>query len=504
MYRRLCLLTLAMLATGLPMPMCVVAQDLLRGGLLKEDVRYHVEAHGQTGESTPALYTHANRYGINSVNGHASYLRAGITRDVLTDSARHWRMGYGVDVAGFIRHTSTWAIQQAYVEVEYDWARLTLGAKEHPLHLKHQRLSTGSFTLGKNSRPIPEIRLAIPNYLSLDKNNWVAVKGHVAFGVTTDGGFQKNYVAVGQHYVDKTCMHTKSGFLRLGNATKFPLTLEGGLEMAAQYGGTIYNLNQQGIKDLNMSHGLKAMWHALIPGGSDVTDEGYDNAVGNTLGSWLLALNYHGKGWKARVYYDHFFEDHSQLFMEYNWKDGLWGVEIELPRNPMVNTMVYEHLNTKHQSGAVYHDHTTALPDQISGRDNYYHHALYGSWSHWGQYVGNPLFITPLYRKDGRLRVTNNRFVAHHFGVSGLPFATLTYRVLATWTTNWGTYDNLYEHKKSGQHYLFELDYKPKFLGRKDVEGWSARLGVALDRGAHLGNNTTVMLTVGRSGNLFH
>lgn len=479
------------------------AQDLLRGGLLRENARYHVEVQGQSGTPRAALYTHANRYGLASTQGHAGYLRAGITRDVQEDSARHWRMGYGIDVAGLLKHTSSMAIHQAYVDVEYDWARLTIGAKAQPIHLKHEALSSGSFTLGKNSRPVPEVRLEIPHYLALDKGGWVSIKGHIAYGLSTDGAFQERYVREGQQYTRGTRIHTKSGFMRLGNETKFPLTLEGGLEMAGQYGGTAYNVNYAGYKDVVLSNGVKAMWHAFLPGGSDVTDEGYDNAVGNTLGSWLLAINYKGKDWRVRAYYDHFFEDHSQLFMQYNWRDGLWGVEVVLPRNPIAHTVVYEYMNTMHQSGALYHDHTPTIPDQVSGRDNYYGHGIYGSWSHWGQYIGHPLFITPLYRKDGSLSVSNNRFRAHHIGVSGQPHASLGYRVLATFTQNRGTYNALYPQQRQGQHYLVEANYTPQYIGRTYVDGWRATLGLALDRGAHLGRNTSVMLTISRSGDLF-
>lgn len=61
----------------------------------------------------------------------------------------------------------------------------------------------------------------------------------------------------------------------------------------------------------------------------------------------------------------------------------------------MVTTLVYEFLRTTDQSGAIYHDHTEAIPDQISARDNYYNHGLYTGWQHWGQAIGNPLFTSP-------------------------------------------------------------------------------------------------------------
>lgn len=482
----------------------VQAQELLRGGLLREGARYHVELQAQTGSSKTAFYAQANRYGLSTLRGDAGYLRVGATRDVAVDSARRWRMGYGIDVAALLKHTSAIAVHQAYADVEYDWARLTIGAKVHPMQMKNQSLSMGNFTMGKNSRPVPEVRLEVPEYVVLDKKGWLAVKGHLAYGISTDGAFQKSYVSEGEKYVRGARIHTRSGFVRVGNQDKCPLTFEAGLEMAAQYGGTIYNLNTAGYVHLPMSNGIGAMWHALIPGGNDVTDEGYDNAVGNTLGSYLLALSYKSKKWGVRAYYDHFFEDHSQQFLQYNWRDGLWGIEAQLSENGIVQQVVYEHINTTHQSGPLYHDRTPTIRDQVSARDSYYSHVLYGSWSHWGQYIGNPLFITPLYRNDGSLRVLNNRFVAHHVAVAGQPLPDLGYRMMATFTSNRGTYDHLYERIKRAQHYLVEVDYAPKYLGRHYVEGWRATLGLAIDRGSHVGHNTSLMLTISRSGNLFH
>jgi hypothetical protein len=45
---------------------------------------------------------------------------------------------------------------------------------------------------------------------------------------------------------------------------------------------------------------------------------------------------------------EHLFEDHSQLGMQYGfWKDMLLGVEVNLPENPYLSCIVYEHLGTK-------------------------------------------------------------------------------------------------------------------------------------------------------------
>ena len=132
------------------------------------------------------------------------------------------------------------------------------------------------------------------------------------------------------------------------------------------------------------------VWSAFVASGGDVNDfEGFSNAVGNHVGSWHVRLDWKGKGWSIGGYMDHLFEDHSQLSMQYGfWKDMLLGLEVNLPGNRFVSSVVYEHNGTKNQSGPVYHDATPENPQQISARDNYYAHHIYGSWQHAGFGMG--------------------------------------------------------------------------------------------------------------------
>ena len=45
----------------------------------------------------------------------------------------------------------------------------------------------------------------------------------------------------------------------------------------------------------------------------------YKNVTGNHLGSWLARINYDTDTWKASIYADKFFEDHSAMLqIDYN------------------------------------------------------------------------------------------------------------------------------------------------------------------------------------------
>ena len=88
-------------------------------------------------------------------------------RPLSTDDHRQWGVGYGVEVAVPYHYTSHVVVQQAYVEGRWKKATLTIGAKEQPMQLKDNQLSSGSQTLGINARPVPQVRIALPDYWTL-------------------------------------------------------------------------------------------------------------------------------------------------------------------------------------------------------------------------------------------------------------------------------------------------------------------------------------------------
>ena len=478
------------------------------------DVDYAVEAQAvvsakHTGLdnnhfSNAPFWLQANKYGLSSVNADNGLIRMSVSRQIDTDwqqNPHHWNIGYGADVAVAYNHEQTLIVQQLYADLQWKWLRLSVGSKERPLELKNNTLSSGSQTFGINAKPIPQVRLEVPEYVSFSKKlDWIAVKGHFGYGMLTDGGFQERYLTPGLHYVSKARFHSKAGYLRLGNEKRFPLTFEGGLEWACVFGGDAHNILGAG-NDFKMPSGLKDYFKAIYGGGSDQTDGAqYANAAGNTLGSWTARLNYRIKDWRFSVYLDHFFEDHSQLFCEYGWRDGLYGLEVAFPENPVVSNLVYEYITTKDQSGPIYHDHTAAIPDQISAYDNYYNHAIYQGWQHWGQAIGNPFYYTALYQRDGTLSFSGNRFNAHHFGISGRPLSSLSYKLLLSYSENWGTYQNPYTDVKYNTSLLCEINWQPGHIGKMLLDGWNLGVAFAFDRGSQLGDNTGMQFVIRKTG----
>ena len=493
--------------------------DALRTPNLTDALGYTIEWQGSASDGQTPLWLNANRYGLSSLKSTNTYLRAAIERPLAADSARRWGIGYGADVAVAARYTSTFIVQQAYAEGRWLHGTLTIGSKQQPMELKNNRLSSGSQTLGINARPVPQVRLALPQYVcaNLGRRWMLGVKGHLAYGMLTDDGWQHEFTNRKSKYVDHTLYHSKAGYLLIGRKGA-PLSVEMGLEMATLFGGDTYKPNSEGVmQHIENQKGLSAFWRALVPGGGDKPEQGtaYTNVTGDMLGSWVMRINYDAPTWAAHIYADHFFEDHSQMFFldydgygsgdewqqrkdnryyVYSLKDMMLGMEFNLKNGTWLRNVVFEYLFTKYQSGPYNHDHTKNLPDHMAGMDDYYNHSVYTGYQHWGQVMGNPLYRSPLYNTDSQIWVSDNRFVAFHLGIDGQPTKRLGYRILGTWQKGWGTYDEPFTKAHHNISFLAEAHYTlPK--------RWTVKAAYAMDFGstAMLGHNAGFQLTVGKT-----
>ena len=177
-------------------------------------MNYHVEFQSSFAHGHTPLWMHSNRHGLGSLESVNGYLRSSIIRPLRTDSLRRWGVGYGVDVALPYHFTSKAIVQQAFAEVRWLHGSLSVGSKEYPMELKNNALSSGSQTFGINARPVPQVRLALPDYWMLPfGNRWLHIKGHIAYGRMTDDNWQHDFTQRQSKYVDQVLYHSKAGFL---------------------------------------------------------------------------------------------------------------------------------------------------------------------------------------------------------------------------------------------------------------------------------------------------
>lgn len=477
-------------------------------GRLGQDLRLELETTTTVGGGDYApLWLSSNRYGLSSVQTCWNYERVALHRDMTGDSAQHWRLGYGIDAAVMFGGERTVAITEAFFEAAWKKIYLTAGSKRQPLMLKNERLSSGGLSYGINARPIPQVRLGFEYFTFPGTKGWWQWQGHISYGWMTDGRWQKSWSLPTANRTEHTLYHEKALYWKFGNERVFPLDLQFGLQWATEFGGTAYNFAGRDITlestsdGVMMQTGLKAYWNALVVGGHDITDGRIRNTEGNHLGSWNVALTYRPGNWMIRAYGERYFDDVSQLGVLYGISDHLIGIEVGLPKNPYLSTLVLEHFNSRCQSGAVYHDWSTAIPDKMNGRDNYYNHNIYTGWQNYGMSIGSPLITSPLYNavfgKCNNQTFFNNRVRAWHVGLAGTPIAGLEWRLLMTFSRNWGTYDNPLEDPVNQCYMALEAGYAPQTW-----HGWALRAMVGMDHGRLLGNNSGMQLTAIKSFNL--
>ena len=504
-------------------------------------VRDYVQfnAIGAAGDYAP-YWLVSNRGGLSSLDTNNGFARYGVGFDGIIDGKGNWRYSSGLDLKAGYNQAHKPIIYQLYADVSYKWLTLSIGAKERGAEMRDfcrldapgnsafntlrgnsfsslHELGTGGLVYSGNSTPIPQVRIGAPEYVTVKgTNSWLKLRGHIAYGMFMDGNFQEDFTAVNpkEKYNKHVLYHSKAMFIKVGNENKFPLEVEGGLEMHSQFGGDVYT--HAAGKTLAMPARFIDFFKAFIPLGGDnmVPYTEQSNITGNQIGNWHMAFTLHTKPVDVELYGEHMFEDFSQLFfLEYQsnkegvrrvifypWKDILVGVRITNKSGvlPFISALQYEYMGTYDQSGALYHDPSVNFNEQMDGVDNYYNHGIYPGWHHWGMGIGNPLVISPSYNNDGDLAFKSNRVKAHNVGINGnfgkrYPFA---YRLQYTYSVNWGTYLNALEKKAYSNSLLGELVFAPR------DSHWAGSIAVGYDNSNFIGNNFGVMISIVRAGSI--
>lgn len=488
---------------------------------IKRKLVFYADMFGNagSGDYAPFWFT-SNRQGLSPIKNSGMLLDLGVDGGMSLPS--HFKFNYGMEVAAGINSQEDFYLHQFYIEAGYKWFDLSVGSKERWDELVNHNLSTGGLTWSGNSRPIPQLRLEVPEFVRLNiLGRLVSLKGHIAYGWYQDDEWRRERALIRNNppqYTDKILHHSKSIFARIGDSDRFPLELTLGLEMYGQFGGTRHNMRTWAsdpvIEEYEFPHDLKAYLQAFLPINKP-GEQAKDN--GNTLGSWDLAIDLTTDNWKYKLYYEHFYEDHSSMLgienkadmngdkglvyygFRRNWLDGLFGFEVDAPEGLPFNSIVLEVLNTRGQCGPIYRYQNSVIKEGVDGRDEMYNHEFYKSYTHFGYSNGSPVLASPLYNSNGDLEFKSNRVLMFHLGIDGNILPRLSYRLLATNTSHWGTYNHPLPEKENVTSLLAECFYK--FKGK---DGWKTGLSVGGDFGSEeiIGNNFGIMITFSKKWNL--
>lgn len=476
--------------------------------LAQQTLSYHAagEVSVSSGTFAPLWFT-ANKYGLSSAEAKSGYVRTGIEYHQMLK--KNWQMKAGLDLAVTKNQPSDFVVQQAYIDMKWKKGTISLGSKERPGYPleKDLALSSGMMVEGPNTRPVPQIRFQLDDYVTVPfTRKWLGIKGHIAYGKYMDGHWQKDFVNPSQPdkniynlYTEGVWYHTKSLMLRIGNKEKFPIEFEVGILDASQFGGDqMYKLaDGTKVKYKDMSKGFTSFIKAFIP----QHESTLSNVYGNHCGSWNFALTGTFGEWKVRTYLEHYFEDHSQMFWQYGrWKDGQIGAELTFPHNRWITAALYEGTNTTDQTGPILYDAPAgSFKDvQQSGGDNYFNNFEYLGWQHFGQSMGLSFIPGPQYNANHKNYIYSSRIRANHFGFKGNPLPGLNWRMLFSAVRHFGTYAYPLDKERKQFSSLYEITYSPR-----KFTGWSVRASLGLDRGNYLGNSTGFMFNITKRGVLF-
>ena len=134
------------------------------------------------------------------------------------------------------------------------------------------------------------------------------------------------------------------------------------------------------------------------------------------------------------------------------------------------------------------------ITDKVTGKDDYYNHTCYDSYTHYGMTPGIALITSPIYNKGGETRFLDNRVKAWHVGVSGEITDHLSYLTKGSYREGWGTYDYPLSHK----HHSFDAMVQ----GIYTIGPWQFGAACALDKGNIYGDCTTFDIKIGYHGKI--
>jgi hypothetical protein len=399
--------------------------------------------------------------------------------------------GYGFSSIIYPKEIKKTYVPVIFIRKNINHFQLKIGRWQQQLTTESS-LSSGSLIRGNNSIPIPQVTLSIPKYKEYKiYNNSLWFKGGF-----THGWLSKN------SYLKAPYLHEKYIYIqkRFNNNSELSL----GLVHEAIWGGETIDYGLQPDSFTDYLYVVLAR-----PASSSGSISEQLNRLGNHLGIWDISYKKALPNKIFKFYYQHLFEDGSGAYQYFFDEikalrfpsksfNGLFGVELVNKNSKLIELFLYEYLNTMIQSGS------NAPSDSTYGWDNYYNHHIYLSgWVNNGKVIGNPLFT--LGSNNGHYSnlsyIINNRIVAHHIGFAGFLFKNIHYKILITYSSNYGTYYDKKRFNNENKFYRFDEGLKQfstiiEFSKKNIWNNIDMQLSYAMDNGELLKNSTGFVFVV--------
>ncbi|MBP5383149.1 MAG: hypothetical protein J6Y45_07340 [Bacteroidales bacterium] len=384
-------------------------------------------------------------------NGALALLRAGTSFD--ESRTFQWRWGTSL---GF---RSDWMGEKVLIDelnasLRYRKLRLDLGMihPEQDFMASDATLGTlsvtgGNFMMSGNARTLPGYALRLEPWDVPFTNGHLQLYGR--FG---------DYSTLGKRYMQGALVHNTALYARIKAGEHLSFTA--GFDHYSLWAGSN---PEQGVQPHSFLDYLRVLTGSS--GGSDASLGDQVNSLGDHRGRELLRVDYKADSWSVCFQHDIPYDDRSGMIFR-NFPDGVNTLCFSFSdKSRWVSDIVYEYHYTLNQSGDC--ERRLATEAEIAsgskrlylapydgkyymivgGADNYCNNFAYRSgWSAFTRQLGNPLFYSRYiaspddpagYIMQG---TGNNMLQAHHFAVSGSLFRKIPYRLVATYSLNYGCY----------------------------------------------------------------
>ena len=388
------------------------------------------------------FWQRSNNFGAFPEHGNSIYFRQ-MLESAKDTSGRFFQVSYCADLVTVVGEKAEVKLPEAFLRFRLGKLELTGGRVRGMMGLGDTTLSSGSITWSGNSLPIPEVRLAIPEYTRLFVR-WLAFKGHYSHG------WFGRQVAVKNYY-----LHQKSLYGRIGTE-KTKLRLYGGILHHAQWGGTPLYETDSLFKERFTNGKFPEDWHTygqvVFPFTAKEGEIPYGefeltNRFGNHLGQIDIGGDLNLGLLNLLVYKQTIFESGQTFSSLTNTDDGLYGFALSSRKQHSIfRKLVVEYLRTTNQSS--YRSglaRLLGLPDRHYGEENYYfnHMQYLDGWAYNGYTIGTP-FLVPQEKirainqsYPNAIFYNNNRIIAGYTGLH-LLLNNIDIQARASYSRNFG------------------------------------------------------------------
>lgn len=322
--------------------------------------------------------------------------------------------------------------QEGYLKLGYKNLELRAGRYNEIIGEVDPDLSSGSLGVSGNALPIPQIGLALTNYVDIPyTNGWVQFKGQISHGWMGDHN----------QFVRDAWYHQKTLYLRVG---KQKLKVGAGIEHFAVWGG-----HREGLPKLDKSFG--GFWNVLLAkeaNDGSVAGDILPNRAGDHRGVIEGTIDWENDVTGIHAYMQMPFETGQGINIRNI--DRLWGVAYtNKHEDSWLKKVVGEFIYTKQMNDWYL----------IRLRESYYNNGIYlTGWEYQDRIIGTPLFTdrkkaseyfpghinafdwsAPVDSFRGKgWNIVNNRVVGGHLGVMYTIAKTVNAKTRLTFTQNYG------------------------------------------------------------------